>query len=234
MKRKIKASIILFICTFVLITVIYSGYQLYRSKLTNNAIHYLCEKYSAEKSDFEVLGFHIAHHYIDKDSLIYVKKSNNVWELKYSGRVFFVHQIDNVYYDDYQLEDVELWAVRWLQKNVDKNIAGIELNTFDLYSYQKEKFPSNPYHIISSNEIKPFLQRRDIYYSGGPNITAFLFVNNYENYSTNEEQEEICHKLNQKLGKKIVSNCVISEADKLIYRIEFDNKSGFREFRTDL
>ena len=95
------------------------------------AINYLCEKYNAEPEDFKLVDYRRAHlgseaymFFFEKPVII-----DYAFEFEYNDKTFFVIKSENGFYDDYQLEDIELWCTEWLQENIDSRIIGFGLWT---------------------------------------------------------------------------------------------------------
>ena len=185
MQKKTNIGIIVAIVIAVCISAPFCAYHIYKSVITDRAVNYLCEKYSEEKGAFEVLDCTVSHHSLNDDAIPQLEKSDSMWEVKYNNRRFFVKQTDGRYVDDYQLEDIEEWAVDYLQKNVDKNIVGIDLSSFHIYSYLISEYPSDPLHLISSADTQQLLTAESFNTEYGTGETTYhaVYVKNYESYS---------------------------------------------------
>lgn len=136
-KKKIIYSAILLALgiIIVLISLFFVKYKTVDNYMTARAYHYLSAKYDADESEFILIDYDKAHWFLNDDDFPELEYSNYKWEFEYNGREFFVNMDGKEFYDDYQLEDVEKWCVCWLQKNVDKSIWFIGIDSEDLYSY---------------------------------------------------------------------------------------------------
>lgn len=119
---------------------------------------YLCNKYDAKPSEFEMIGYKRSS--VERmpigelmEKLVWIDFS---FEYKYKEKHFIVNRENGKFYDDYQLEDVEEWCTDWLKENVDERIVGVDLESGYLYDYQKTTKEMNMY-IISSEDTKDFL-----------------------------------------------------------------------------
>lgn len=162
------------------------------------AVSYLCDKYDAEKSEFELVDSRDADFYLDssRDELIqFLSWKDFAFEFKYKDRNFFVNRYEGKFYDDYQLEDIEKWCTEWLQNNVDENIIGIELDSIhllDYYNYIGKKYNRT----IKNEEIEGFLNN----YSFA--TTSFSCVYFKENIYSDLTEEKLTDSLNEHLHLK--------------------------------
>lgn len=142
MKKQIKTIILIIV---ILISGVV-GYKIIdRSSLAfiqTKAIDYLCEKYDASVNEFELVDYNSPHIYWKEHNIFFQKPVwiNPSFEFIYNGRLFIVSKMNNEFYDDYQLEDVEIWCTEWCQNNVDDRITAVEIDSSNtLFSYQELK-----------------------------------------------------------------------------------------------
>ena len=119
------------------------------------------------------------------------------FEYKYNDRLFFVNRDKGRFYDDYQLEDIENWSTEWLQKNLDKRIVGIPLDSYELIRFQK----SYKNNVLTKNEIKTFLYD---YFSGNLGINNFaLFYDESIKRNDYSKQENECDIIDNSIRKEL-------------------------------
>ena len=149
-----KKNIVVILIPVLLIFFSIAGYCITKTYLTNSALNYLCEKYGANKEEFELIDYECSKYFLNDDAIPRIEKGYYKWEFKYNNRNFFVNRIEKKFYDDYQLEDVEKWCVEWLQKNVDEDIYFVTVSSSDLYNCQKTKGNNL---VLSRNNILEFM-----------------------------------------------------------------------------
>ncbi len=161
------------------------------ASVKKQALNYLCEKYDAEEDEFELVDYNRPHIYW-KEHYIFFQKPvwiNPSFEFRYNGRLFIVSKMNNEFYDDYQLEDVETWCTEWCQINVDERIIGIDLSTNDILNYQltqNDKY----FYIISKSDSKKLL----INYMDKTTFPVFCYK---------DTQDSNSHSINEELSKSI-------------------------------
>ena len=141
MKKKTKITIaVLTAVPLLIFSIIFGSYTIAKIVMTNGAVLYLQDKYQMSEDQLDVLDYETGrYHIVSTDWILepfIVEWHNYKWQFDYNGREFFVNRINGRYYDDYQLDDIQLWATEWLSKNVDENIIGIKFDSEILFNYQ--------------------------------------------------------------------------------------------------
>ena len=158
MKMKSKSKVII-IALLVLLSVI-CAYKIL--DLTNysfvkaRAVNYLCDKYEADKDEFELVdylqsGFHSKP---EGEWMDFFHWNDFSFEFKYKDKNFFVNRYSGKFYDDYQIEDIEKWCTEWLKQNVDDHIDSISIDTEDIVRYLNDSGKSNQYVFRKSDAME--------------------------------------------------------------------------------
>lgn len=156
--KKIQIPIIVIACIIALAGV----YKLLDSVcypfVEAKAENYLCEKYDAQPEEFELVDYKRAKIYWDDYYIFFLtpKWTDFSFEFKYKDRNVIVNRDKGLFYDDYQIDDVEKWCTEWLQENVDKRIIGIQINSYNIMFYQINTNKSQ-YHILTENDVEKFI-----------------------------------------------------------------------------
>ena len=105
-------------------------------------MNYLCQKYDAEITDFKLVKYTPKHtkHLTPKSAGWFETRHYGAnWQYQYNDRIFNVQKIKgtNIYFDDYQLEDISKWATEYLQENVDPNIIHVNIDSENIYRLLK-------------------------------------------------------------------------------------------------
>lgn len=187
MKKNTKTALIIALAVALLTAALITTYMIHKSVITARAVDYLCEKYSEKSDAFEVIDCTVSHYYLNDDAIPQLSKSDNMWEIKYNNRRFFVKQTGSNYVDDYQLEDIEQWAVEYMQNNIDENIVGFDIWSNDLFDYLQTEYPSDKHHLITEDEAEYFLNSNGFNYHLNSKNQSYhgLYVKNYESYPSN-------------------------------------------------
>ena len=140
MKNKKKAITIILIVSILIVGFIFGGYFVTKTVMTKGAFEYLQDKYEMTEEQLDILDYETGrYHLVSTDWILepfIVEWHNYKWQFDYNGREFFVNRINGRYYDDYQLDDIQLSATEWLSKNVDEHIIGINFDSSNLINYQ--------------------------------------------------------------------------------------------------
>lgn len=149
---------------------------------------YLSLKYKESPTKFELVDHNQSYVRSEEYEVFFMKPKwvDFSFEYKYNDRLFFVNRDKGRFYDDYQLEDIEKWSTEWLQKNIDKRIVGIELNSNHIFKYQKKLKNSK----INQNEIETFLHE---YFSG--TLGDLYFVCLYNEHQSNNDNDGFISKI---------------------------------------
>lgn len=160
------------------------------------AVTYLSHKYDAKRSEFELVDYRHAGTYWDssRDEFFqFLAWRDFAFEFEYKGREFFVNRSDGKFYDDYQLEDVEIWCTQWLQENVDSRITGIDISSRELLYYAINSERGIDY-IITKDDTEEFLNTYSFIDNDNDNENGFpLYVFFYDdsiNISNKLENQE--------------------------------------------
>ena len=141
MKKRVAAAIIIVIASVLCIGIGVSADKVIYPCAKAKAVEYLCDKYDAEKSEFKLVDHRNAGAYWDasKDEFFqHLAWKDFAFEFEYNGKNFYVNRCNGKFFDDYQLDDIELWCTEWLKSNVDKSIIGVQLNDFLVKNYYDE------------------------------------------------------------------------------------------------
>ena len=213
-KRKKKKNIILAsVFFFIIVLSLISGFVIEKTVMTNRALDYLSEKYNAKKFEFELISYKRPNHYLNDDAIPLMVKGCYKWEFKYNERIFFVNIIDEKFCDDYQIEDVEKWCVKWFKDNIDKSIEFVSLGSDDLYAYQ----------INSDNKVMTYESIEAFLTSDGSFRWDEMFDNNillavyYLNNSL--DFKKLNEKTDNRLNHKSIS-IIFENASRIKYKYE--------------
>lgn len=159
--KKLKAIIAIVVSIIVFMLALYAVINRFNySYVESKVITYLSQKYDAEQNEFELVKYRQACLYWkwSKNGFFsYLKWADFAFEYEYNGKKFFVNRSGNEFYDDYQLEDVEVWCTQWLQENVDNRITGVDLSSRRLMYYAKNSGRGTGY-VIKKNDAEEFLR----------------------------------------------------------------------------
>lgn len=160
---------------------------------------YLSLKYKESPTKFELIDHNQSYVRSEEYEVFFMKPKwvDFSFEYKYNDRLFFVNRNKGRFYDDYQLEDIENWCTEWLQKNIDKRIVGIPLDSYELIRFQK----SYKNNVLTKNEIKTFLYD---YFSGNLGINNFaLFYDESIKRNDYSKQENECDIIDNSIRKEL-------------------------------
>ena len=162
------------------------------------AVNYLCDKYDADKEEFELVDYKPSKFYIGSSGewVQHLAFSDFSFEFKYKDKNFFVNRYNGKFYDDYQIDDIENWCTEWLQENVDKNIIGLSLKSKNIVFYQNNTKKSNKY-ILSREDAKDFVINC---YSKEYPTCIFYFNDKIDEINYQEESEYIKETVNKKMN----------------------------------
>lgn len=119
---------------------------------------YLSEKYNLERNEIKSVYFvppYFRNESNHSSNIFDFKKINSKWKIKYRNNNFYVDYIDGKYYDDFQLTQIYNWSVKYLQKNIDSHISGVEIHSECIYYFQAENNSSS--ELIQESQIHNFL-----------------------------------------------------------------------------
>ena len=158
MKKK-KTLIILVIVLLLSLTYSLLNTSSY-SFVKARAVNYLCDKYDADKDEFELVdylhsGFHSKYvgEWVD-----FFHWNDFSFEFKYKDKNFFVNRYKGKFYDDYQIDDIEKWCTEWLKQNVDEHIDSISIETEDIVRYLNNSDKSNHY-VFSKGDAREYISK---------------------------------------------------------------------------
>ncbi len=150
MKKAIKPIVLI---TLSMIIVIFGISVVKNTVVKAMATNYLCEKYDADKSEFKLLDYRPSQIEFVEYEIFFQKPIwvDYAFEYEYNGCQFFVNRQNGKFYDDYQLEDIQNWCTKWLQKNIDERIIGAKISTTDIIQYYQENNKNYSYILQESN-----------------------------------------------------------------------------------
>ena len=166
------------------------------------AVTYLSHKYDAKRSEFELVDYRHAGTYWDssRDEFFqFLAWDDFAFEFEYKGREFFVNRSDGKFYDDYQLEDVEIWCTQWLQENVDSRITGINISEEELLNYAINSERGTDY-VITKDDTEEFLNTYSFNPDGGYLMSIYFYDDSINSSNELEIQEEMRSVLHEKLN----------------------------------
>ena len=182
-KKKIVIFIIIFstllVCTVFLLNI--ASYSFVKAR----AVNYLCDKYDADKDEFELVDYlHSGfHEEPDGEWVDFINWHDFSFEFKYKNKSFFVNRYNGKFYDDYQIYDIEKWCTEWLQENVDENIVFVGLDSETLIKYYTENGKINNKEIIIQNNIKSFIEKCILIPES--NFSAYVYYDKNETINNN-------------------------------------------------
>ncbi|MBQ7740495.1 MAG: hypothetical protein IJT65_04605 [Eubacterium sp.] len=162
------------------------------------AVNYLCDKYDADKNEFELVDYKPSEFYISSSGewAQQLAFSDYSFEFKYKNKNLFVNRYKGKFYDDYQIDDIEKWCTEWLQQNVDEKIIGISLKSNNIGFYQKNTKTNNKY-ILSKKDAEDFVI--NCYSKKYPNC-IFYYDEKIDEKDYQEERDYIKNTINKKLN----------------------------------
>ena len=149
---------------FLILVLVFFAYKIVN--LTNyhfveaRAVNYLCDKYDADKDEFELVDYlHSGfHEEPDGEWVDFINWHDFSFEFKYKNKSFFVNRYNGKFYDDYQIYDIEKWCTEWLQENVDEHIDSISIETEDIVRYLNNSDKSNQY-VFSKSDAREYISK---------------------------------------------------------------------------
>ena len=199
MKKVYKAKnriLVVFSVVLLISAIIFGSYAVAKTVMTKGAFEYLQDKYEMTEEQLDILDYETGRYHLVSTDWIFepfkIEWHNYKWQFEYNGREFFVNRINGRYYDDYQLDDIQLWATEWLSKNVDENIIGIHFDSTHLLNYQLNYGNQS---VITKQDAIEFFNNACIYDDYKDSFVGFdagIFVEESYYYSlSNEEKDDI-------------------------------------------
>ncbi|MBO5494230.1 MAG: hypothetical protein J5964_00760 [Eubacterium sp.] len=182
-KRLIVAFLILILVFFSYKIVDLTSFNFVKAR----AINYLCDKYEADKDEFELVDYKPSEFYISSSGewVQHLAFSDFSFEFKYNDKNFFVNRYKGEFYDDYQIDDIQKWCTEWLQQNVDENIIGIFLDSKNIAYFNYRTHRSNHY-IVTESDIEDFIlncnEKKDEYIYLPYRIDKEISGDDYDKY----------------------------------------------------
>lgn len=125
MKKTYKSRNIFLVFIFVVLllsAIIFGSYAVAKTVMTKGAFEYLQDKYEMTEEQLDILDYETGRYHLVSTDWIFepfkIEWYDYKWEFEYNRREFFVNRINGRYYDDYQLDDIQLWATEWLSKKL--------------------------------------------------------------------------------------------------------------------
>lgn len=199
MKKVYKAKnriLVVFSVVLLISAIIFGSYAVAKTVMTKGAFEYLQDKYEMTEEQLDILDYETGRYHLVSTDWIFepfkIEWHNYKWQFEYNGREFFVNRINGRYYDDYQLDDIQLWATEWLSKNVDEKIVGIHFDSTHLLNYQLNYGNQS---VITKQDAIEFFNNACIYDDYKDSFVGFdagIFVEESYYYSlSNEEKDDI-------------------------------------------
>ena len=199
MKKVYKAKnriLVVFSVVLLISAIIFGSYAVAKTVMTKGAFEYLQDKYEMTEEQLDILDYETGRYHLVSTDWIFepfkIEWHNYKWQFEYNGREFFVNRINGRYYDDYQLDDIQLWATEWLSKNVDEHIIGINFDSSHLLNYQLNYGNQS---VITKQDAIEFFNNACIYDDYKDSFVGFdagIFVEESYYYSlSNEEKDDI-------------------------------------------
>ena len=189
-KKTITIILIVFILVF---GSIFGGYFVTKAVMTKGAIDYLKGKYDVSEYQLEIVDYEMGMYRIEPTDWIFepfeINWYNYKWKFEYDNKSFFVNRINDRYYDDYQLDDLQIWMTEWLKCNIDGNIVGVQLDSSYLIKYQMN-FGNKS--LITKDKIIDFFNT-DCIYDDNNKFADFmlaLYVDDSYYYQISEQENE--------------------------------------------
>lgn len=226
---KTKNKILLFFsAVFIILTIIFSSYAVSKTVMTKGAINYLQDKYQMNEEQIDIIDYEIGMYHLDSTDMFFnwfeIRWYPYKWQFNYNGREFFVNRINGRYYDDYQLDDIQLWATEWLAKKINNNIIGIRFDSEILFNYQMHY--SNKMIFTKDNAIDLFNDACTYDYADGSieyNVAIFIKESYFETFLENDKKT-LLNTVKRKLPNSKIQyvvgadkNKIIKERNKFIY-----------------
>lgn len=231
MKKVYKAKnriLVVFSVVLLISAIIFGSYAVAKTVMTKGAFEYLQDKYEMTEEQLDILDYETGRYHLVSTDWIFepfkIEWYDYKWEFEYNGREFFVNRINGRYYDDYQLDDIQLWATEWLSKNVDEHIIGIRIYSEFLFNYQMHY--SNKMIFTEDNAIELFNDACTYDYPDGTieyNVAIFINESYFETL-IESDKKTLLNTVKRKLpNSKIQSvvgadkNKIVKERNKFIY-----------------
>ncbi len=182
---------------------------------------YLSNKYNSVASDYKIEKFIPGHISYDVNSFDFEWKKP-YWVFNYNDREFNVVSIKCRLYDDYQLEDLEIWLLDEFQGSIDDNIDCINIDSncaFGKYNEETKKLENilwtreNCTKSLANNDITFFVKK--------DNISNYYYKNS-KNNNYDVDSEYIIKKINNSYSVNSV-NIVFHQKDINLNRLNTDS-----------
>ena len=237
MKKVYKAKnriLVVFSVVLLISAIIFGSYAVAKTVMTKGAFEYLQDKYEMTEEQLDILDYETGRYHLVSTDWIFepfkIEWHNYKWQFEYNGREFFVNRINGRYYDDYQLDDIQLWATEWLSKNVDENIIGIRFDSSNLINYQLNY--SNKILITKENVMNFFNDACTYDYSSGFfEYGVGIYIDEvYYSDMTRQENEYILSVVKNKLPNSKFEFLTTVEENRTI-KSEYKYSNWFFEYR---
>ncbi len=164
------------------------------------AVNYLCDKYDADKDEFELVDYKHSRLVIEDFQELFdvLQWYDFSFEFKFKDKNFFVNRYKGRFYDDYQIDDIEMWCTDWLKENVDTNISGVFLDSKNIAYYQHNTRKSNKY-IVNQKDAEDFIL--NCYSKKTPTVISY-YEKNISEKDYSKERDYIKSIINTKIDSK--------------------------------
>ena len=200
MKKTDKIIAILFIVIASLFCVLKTADTVSYTYVKTKAQFYLSQKYDAKMTDFEVVDYRRAGIYWDDHNIFWLTPNwvDFCFEFEYNNRKFMVNRVGGNFYDDYQLDDLEIWCTKFLQENIDDKIIGVNLDSNNIVYYLNSTGRDNNY-VIKYNDVEEFLNNYS--FSGESDNINFIYL--YEENTDTKQDKQILHQIEKEISSKL-------------------------------
>ena len=222
MKKRVAAAIIIVIAAVLCIGIGVSADKVIYPCAKAKAVEYLCDKYDAEKSEFKLVDHRNAGAYWDasKDEFFqHLAWKDFAFEFEYNGKNFYVNRCNGKFFDDYQLNDIELWCTEWLQSNVDKSIIGVQLSDEELLNYMNNCGKDYDY-TVSKNDINDFLNNYSHSAKSNYILSVYYYDETVDSLNPSVDEKAMTQKLKSRLNldDRVTATFLQSSVDKKEYK----------------
>lgn len=198
-----KKILSIIITITIIIVFIFGGYFVAKTVMTKGAIDYLKDKYGLSESQLEIVDYETGMYHIESTDWIFkpfeIKWYNYKWKFEYADKKIFVNRINGRYYDDYQLDDLQIWMTDWLKSNINENIVGVQFDSSYLIKYQMN-FGNKS--VITENKIVDFFNT-DCIYEDNDYLVDFMLAlyvdDSYYNQISEHKNEYILNRVKEKI-----------------------------------
>ena len=229
--KKTKKIIISMSLVVICLLLILATYFCIKVIASNKMLGFLSEKYSVSTSEFEIVDYSQGHYYFTIEDTGLpdpkFKWTNYKWQVKRNGRTFFVNYESKKFYDDYKLEDIEVWATKWLKDNIDEKIIGVGYSTRNIINHQKSLGTDGNMHLYTENNIYDFMENKEtfVYYEDDYLKMDYSEIYYIADGMSDDERKEYYEEINDIIDKKFLNNQYFASVSRLNHLETYSEKS---------